>query len=313
VKLWEMSRADFDALLQRQPQMAFKMVTVLGGRLTAAHNASIQDLQEKNRQLQIAYDDLKAAQAQLVEKERLERELQLAAEIQLSILPRVLPQLPGYNFGAQLVPARFVGGDFYEFIPLDSGKIGIVIGDVSDKGVPSAIFMAQTHAFLYAEASRGLDPVEVLRRVNRHLAETNAAHLFVTVLYGILDHEQGVFTYARGGHELPLLAQMNGETHTLPWGEGQLLGILDDIVLDEQTIKMPPGSTLLLYTDGMTDIRNPAGERFGMEALENELSTLAGIRAQELCDRLVACLHSYQGDTIQDDDVTLVALKSEII
>jgi sigma-B regulation protein RsbU (phosphoserine phosphatase) len=307
-QLWEMTHADFDALLDRQPQFASKIVTVLGERLTVAHNASIRDLQEKNRQLQQAYDELKAAQAHIIEKERLERELQLAYEIQMGILPQTLPTLAGYDFGTRIVPARAVGGDFFEVIALDEDRIGFVVGDVADKGVPSAIFMAQTHAFLLAEASRGIDPAEVLRRVNRHLMKTNDAHLFVTVLYGILDRESSNFTYARAGHELPILTLVGSGVSTLPYGNGQLLGILDDPLIDEQTVTIPPGGTLLLYTDGMTDVRNSAGDLFGLDRLLSEMGSLTGIPAQEVCDRLLEKLKAYQGETAQDDDVTLVAV-----
>jgi serine phosphatase RsbU (regulator of sigma subunit) len=307
-QLWEMTHAEFDALLDRQPQLGLEIVSVLGERLTSAHNASIRDLQEKNRQLQQAYDELKAAQAQIIEKERLERELQLAYEIQMSILPQSLPSLAGYDFGTRIVPARAVGGDFFEVFALGEDRVGFVVGDVADKGVPSAIFMAQTHAFLFAEASRGLEPAEVLQRVNRHLMKTNDAHLFVTVLYGLLDRESGEFTYARAGHELPILAVAGSEASPLPYGQGQLLGILDDPIIDEQTVIIPAGGTLLLYTDGMTDVRNPEGDPFGFERLRSEVSALTGLPAQEVCDRLLEKLRAYQGNTMQDDDVTLVAV-----
>jgi sigma-B regulation protein RsbU (phosphoserine phosphatase) len=182
------------------------------------------------------------------------------------------------------------------------------VGDVADKGVPSAIFMAQTHAFLFAEASRGLDPAEVLRRVNRHLMKTNDSHLFVTVLYGLLDRKSGNFTYARAGHELPILTVAGSGARPLPHGKGQLLGILDDPIIDEQTVTIPQGGTLLLYTDGMTDVCNPEGDLFGMDRLRSELGTLTDKPAQEVCDRLLEKLKVYQGDTAQDDDVTLVAV-----
>src|SRR3712207_3101439 len=143
-----------------------------------------------------------AAQQQIIEKQRLEHELQLAYEIQTSILPRVLPQLQGYDFGATMVPARVVGGDFFEFVELGDDRVGIAVGDVTDKGMPAAIFMAQTHALLRAEAVRSAAPHEVLRCVNRHVVEMNAAGLFVTMLYGVLDRASASFSYARAGHEL---------------------------------------------------------------------------------------------------------------
>ena len=152
VRLLEMTRADFDALLHRQPGLAVKMVRVFSLRLEQQQNRTIRDLQEKNLQLTRAYEQLKAAQAQLIEKEKMERELEVARGIQQSMVPRKLPRLPGFDFGARMMPARAVGGDFFDFIPLSESTLGIVIGDVSDKGVPAALFMALTSNLLRAEA-----------------------------------------------------------------------------------------------------------------------------------------------------------------
>ncbi len=182
-----MTHADFDGLLNRQPKLAYTIVQTLTKRLDATTMLSFHDLQEKNRQLQQAYDELKAAQLQIIEKERLEHELQVAAEIQVSILPQELPAVPGYAFGALMYPARMVGGDFYDIFTMDRQRIGLVVGDVSDKGIPSAIFMARTHALIMAEALHGGTPGEILRRVNTHLIKLGQSDQFVTVLLGILD------------------------------------------------------------------------------------------------------------------------------
>ena len=163
---WSMSRAEFDDLLKRFPLLAYSMVRVSSERLDATNTSTFRDLTEKNRQLQQAYDDLKAAQEQIIEKERLERELQVAAEIQTSILPDVLPVNPRFSFGARIDPARKVGGDFYDVFPVGENRIAVLIGDVADKGVPSAIFMARVHALIMAEADSDLTPDGVLRKVN---------------------------------------------------------------------------------------------------------------------------------------------------
>mgnify|MGYP003375831754 CR=1 FL=1 len=204
IRLATLAQADFDALIDRRPALALELVRTLALRLRDADNATIRDLHEKNRQLQEAYRQLQEAHEQIVEKERLERELQLAREMQENILPREMPLLPGYDFAALMVPARAVGGDFFDFIPLHGGDLGIVVADVSDKGMPAAIFMGLTRSLVRAEASRGVFPAEVLRRVNEHLVDMNASGSFVTVLYGILHARTGEFLYARAGHELPL-------------------------------------------------------------------------------------------------------------
>lgn len=308
--LWEMSHDEFDALLHRQPIMSFELINVLSQRLTSAHDATITELQKKNEQLTLAYEELKAAQAQIIEKERLERELQVAFEIQTSILPQTLPPLEGYDFGTLMVPARAVGGDFYDIIPLSSNKVGIVIGDVADKGVPSAIFMAQTHALIYAMATRNATPSRVLQRVNQLLMKIGESSLFVTVLYGVLDKRTGTLTYARAGHELPILVSAEGQISIAPYNQGQLLGVLDKPVLDEQSLSIPPGGGVMLYTDGVTDARHSNGDSFGLERLTAELPTMVNESAQEACDRLWGRLQIFQYKTPQEDDVTLVAVRS---
>lgn len=307
-ELWGLSRADFDALLQRQPFLAYEMVRVLGSRLNEAHNRAIGELTEKNQQLQLAYEQLKAAQAQIIEKERLERELEVARQIQMGILPEHMPSMDGYDFGARISSARSVGGDFFDFIPLYDGSLAVMIGDVTDKGVPAAIFMAQVHAFLRSEAGRGLSPGGVLLNVNQHLMEMNAHGLFATVLYGILDPKNSRFIYARAGHELPLLRMADGMIKLAVQGVGQPVGILDDPVVDEQVLEIPPGSTLLLYTDGITDERNPQGERYGMARFQKDVRSLPDGTAQEVCDRILGVVLDYLQGAPQDDDVTVVAL-----
>ena len=308
--LWEMSHAEFDDLLHRQPSMAFELINVLSERLTTAHDSTIQDLQKKNLELIEAYEELKAAQAQIIEKERLERELQVAFEIQTSILPQTLPDLAGYDFGALMVPARAVGGDFYDIIPLSSDKVGIIIGDVADKGVPSAIFMAQTHALLYAMATRDASPAWVLQRVNQLLIKMGESSLFVTVLYGILDRRTNLFSYARAGHELPIVVSANGKAEIAPYNQGQLMGVLDKPMLDEQTVSIPSGGVIMLYTDGVIDARHSNGDSFGLERLIKELELPRDGSAQDQCDRLWQVLSNFQSKDAQEDDVTLVIIQS---
>ena len=272
---------------------------------------TFRDLTEKNRQLQQAYDELKAAQDQLIEKERRERELQVAAEIQLSILPDELPKVDGINFGARILPARQVGGDFYDVFEISDNRIGVLIGDVADKGVPSALFMARAHALIMAEADIGLGPGEVMQLVNRHITRLQKSTQFVTVLYGILDLATREFKYARAGHEPPLLMSGDGKVERLPHGPGMAIGLWDTITLDERAIILPPGGTLLMFTDGMTDCRDPDGEPFGMERIKQTLSGYPNLTAQQVCDEMLETLKNYQSGSKQDDDVTLVAIHLE--
>ncbi len=307
-KLLELTRADFDELLTHEPMMAYEMVRVLSSRLTTAHETHISDLQEKNRELREAFEALKAAQAQIIEKEKLERDLKLASDIQMSILPQTLPQVEGFEFGAQLVPARTVAGDMYDFIPLGRNKVGIVVGDVTDKGVSAAIVMSQTHALLRSEAYRASSPLEALKRVNQHLLDINSSGLPVTVIFGVLDGHTNAFKYARAGHELPLICTGEGEVTPAEKSLGQPLGYFDEPEIDENTITLPPGGTFLLYTDGVTEGLDDLDLASMNESLMSEISLCRGKTAQAICDHVLEVTTSRQGDQLLLDDVTLVAV-----
>jgi len=307
-RTWVMSHDKFQEIIKRWPMIAYSMLRILSQRLDATNEATFHDLTEKNRLLQKAYDELKAAQEQLIEKERLERELQVAAEIQLSILPDQLPSVAGFDFGARILPARHVGGDFYDVFDNGKNQIGVVIGDVADKGVPSAIFMARAHALIMAEADAGLLPGAVLDLVNRHITHLEKSAQFVTALYGVVNSATGEFSYARAGHEPPLILFPDGKIERVSHGPGMALGLWDAITLDEHTVKLEPNSTLVLFTDGMTDCRDPNGVSFGLERIKETLSGLVGLSAQQVCDKLFDTLMTYQNGAKQDDDVTLVAI-----
>lgn len=309
-RVLEMSRANFDELLHQKPSIAYEMLRVLSSRLREAHNESIKELKEKNRKLTEAYANLKAAQEQIIEKEIMDRELMQARDIQVSMLPRVLPKIEGLDLGASMVPARMVGGDFFDAIPLGKDRIGLVVGDVSGKGVPAALFMALTRSLLRAESGPSISPEKALRRVNRHLLGMNANDMFVTILYGVLNRKTHKFVYVRAGHELPLVWSEEGQLTKPEIGRGQLMGIFPDPVLETQSLSLPPGSTLLIYTDGVTEARNEQEQFFGEEGLIAAVPDLLNKSAQEICDALVQILTDYHGEAPQADDITLITARS---
>jgi serine phosphatase RsbU (regulator of sigma subunit) len=302
---------EFNTLLSRFPAMVCQMASVLSARTTLAENDTIRALREKNRQLAQAYQELQAAQTQLVEKEKLEHELQLAREIQRGLLTAHLPYWAGYDFGALMVPARAVGGDFFSIFAMDEERMALVVGDVMGKGVPAAIFMAQAHALLRATAGADLSPGETLRRVNRWLLKMNDRELFVTLVYGILHRTTGVFEYARAGHELPLLMSQAGQIRFAPAGEGMPLGILHDLVLDESRLILSPGELLLLYSDGVTDGSDGAGNYFGPEGLTRAVGAASDQSAQLICRSVLQAVSDFQGSEPQFDDITLLAVRRE--
>jgi serine phosphatase RsbU (regulator of sigma subunit) len=199
------SEEDWRRIWIREPQLLFPMVQSLTSRLRSADLQMIEDLTRKNEELARAYSELKAAQTALVEKERLERELELARQLQQSMLPRRFPTIPGYSVAARSLPARQVGGDFYDVIAVSPRRVVVVMADVSDKGMPAALYMALTRSLIRAEAKRSKSPREVLLRTHRLLTEISQSGMFFTAFCGVLDPLTGVMTFARAGHDRPLL------------------------------------------------------------------------------------------------------------
>jgi serine phosphatase RsbU (regulator of sigma subunit) len=306
----EMTRLDFDQLLHRQPLLAYEMVRVMSTRLQDSENLTIHDLQIKNQELTQAYNELRAAHVQIVEKEKLERELAVAREIQQSILPRTLPDIKGLDFGAKMSPTRAVAGDFYDMIWLGPDEIGLIVGDVSDKGVPASLFMALTYSLIRAEASRAVkSPRDALQTVNRLLLDMNASGMFVTVLYGILNCATLEFHYVRAGHNEPIVLDNLGKVVPLPSSLGQPLGMLPEPLIDEQRLTLPSGGTLLIYTDGVSEAFDAQREMFGEKRLAQLLHDLHPLPAQQICDQINETVNQFTRPLQPHDDITLVTVK----
>lgn len=315
-ELLVMARADFDALLQRYPSLGYELARVLSDRLEQANVRAIRHLADRNLVLQAALDELQktlsalsAAQAELVEKQKLEHELALARDIQMSLLPPALPSVPGFDFGARLLPMSQVGGDFYDFIPLGDGKLGIAVGDVSGHGMPAALIMAITLALLRAEACLGCSPSQVLTSVNEELLKLGTRRMFVTVLYGVLDASTGEFVYARAGHEPPVVALPGTAPGLADLTGGQMLGLFPEVVLSDVRQNLPPGGSLVLYTDGVIEARGAEREFFGEERLADAVLQTRAWTAQAVCDSLMAAVAAHAGGLPQQDDITIVCAR----
>jgi sigma-B regulation protein RsbU (phosphoserine phosphatase) len=270
---------------------------------------TILDLKEKNRQLTLAYEELKNAQAQIIEKEKLEHELEIARQIQQRLLPQEFPVIKNYKIGALMIPARAVGGDFFDFIPISDQLLGIVIGDVSDKGVPAALFMSLTYSLLHAEASRGGTPAEILKRVNHHLMNINSSDMFVTMILGILNLETHELDFARAGHPLPLIINKEYSPLNLKIQMGQPLGILDDPKLDDQQVKLPHGSIVIFFSDGLSETMNQKGDFFGEQRILQIVKESSKTNIQMICDKLWQAVQKFSEDIPQQDDFTIVAIQ----
>lgn len=311
VQLLEMSSADFEALLERQPALAVKILRELSIRLRNSENLTIRDLQEKNRQLTQAYLELKAAQAQLLEKEKIEQELRLARKIQESILPKEYPDLPGWQLSAYWQPARAVSGDFYDFITFPQGRLGLVVGDVTDKGMPAALVMATTRSLLrfaaLDAASHGaVSPGEIFAKVNEMLCPDIPANMFVTCLFLIFDLSGGDFVFANAGQTLPCQRTATGITELR--ARGMPLGLLPGMHYEEVEGNLAKGESILLYSDGLVEAHGPEREMFGTARLLNELCTHPG--GPETIGYLLGKLAEFTGaEWEQEDDITFVLVE----
>ncbi len=245
-------------------------------------------------------------EAEARRRERVEQELRVAQLIQQQFLPKELPELAGWQVSAYYRPAREVGGDFYDFIELPGGKVGIVIGDVTDKGVPAALVMATTRAILRGAASRLDSPGEVLGRVNELLVPDIPPQMFVTCLYGILDPATGRFVYANAGHNVPYVAHRDGVVELR--ARGMPLGLMPGMSYEEKEAELGSDDVMLLYSDGIDEAHDPDGEMFGFPRLMGAMRTAHATDA--VIDNLLGELARFTGrGWEQEDDITLVAVR----
>jgi serine phosphatase RsbU (regulator of sigma subunit)/anti-sigma regulatory factor (Ser/Thr protein kinase) len=244
--------------------------------------------------------------AEAAERERYEQELKVAQLIQQQFLPRELPRLPEWQVAAYYGPARVVGGDFYDFIDLGRGRIGVVVGDVTDKGVPAALVMARTHSILRAEAPRLISPASVLARANELLVPEMPSKMFVTCLYGVLEPATGRFTFANAGHNLPYVRTADGVVELR--ATGLPLGLLPAISYEETVATVGQGDGMLLYSDGLVEAHDPNRDMYGFPRLREAMA--ADDTGSALLDHLLDSLHAFTGaGWEQEDDITLVALQ----
>lgn len=303
---------DLQTLWERRPEMLYHVVSVLSSRLREADLQLIADLNQKNRELEQAYRELQIAQAAQIEIERLVRELELAHEIQRSMLPTEFPKIQGLDIAAWYCPARQVGGDFYDVIRLGSGRIGLVMADVSDKGMPAALFMALTRSLIRAEAQRSDSPRATLMNINKLLLEISQADMFVTVFYGLLDLAAGVLRYSRAGHDKPLLINPVSNECRCLGGRGSALGIITDINLDELEVEMHIGEYLLLYTDGVVDAVSRDGEVFGIDRLIETVCSCGDQNTSKTCSGVFDTVQQFTTGHPQFDDMALLMVSMDV-
>jgi sigma-B regulation protein RsbU (phosphoserine phosphatase) len=258
---------------------------------------------ERTRELAAKNASLEQAQAQL------KAELEVARALQIAILPATFPAKPGCDGAARMIPATTMGGDFYDFIELPDGRIGLVMADVSGKGVPAAFFMAVARTNLRDLAVNYPEPGACLAQTNEMLCAQNPMELFVTVFYCVFDTSTGTLRYANGGHNPPYVRRADGSVEALAGAGGLVLGVMPGVSFPDHTVQLLPGDRLVLYTDGVTEAFNSADEPYGVERLLAEVKAHGDGAAGALVERICRSVTVFADTAPQSDDITLTVLK----
>jgi sigma-B regulation protein RsbU (phosphoserine phosphatase) len=268
------------------------------------------------RDFRVMQDSLKDYIRQLTEttaaRERMESELRIAHDIQMSILPKTFPPFPTreeFDLYALIAPAREVGGDFYDFFQISDNLLCFVIGDVSGKGVPAALFMAVTKTLIKSCAKEDVTPDAILSHVNQELAAENDACMFVTLFCGLFDMKGGEIQYANAGHNPPLVIKRDGTTEWLPRAGSLVAGAMQGVQYQCEKLQLSPGDSLYLYTDGVTEAMNPAGELYSEEKLKEDLSGLAGRDITDIIREVTDSVHRFADGAPQSDDITMMMIR----
>jgi len=311
-------------LRQHHPMLRSVIVSAYGdmSNIRMALNRGAFDFITKPidfRDLEITLDrTIREAVAQKVaaaNRERLlalQKELDVAREIQESIVPREFPPFPEREdvaIHASMLPAKEVGGDFFDFFLIDRDRIGFAIGDVSGKGVPAALFMAVSRTLLRATASRGFAPDECMQQVNQTLHQESISSMFVTCFYGVLNTRTGEIHCSNGGHNPPYILRADGRVEAVEVFGGLILGAFRHAAYEKREIGLQPGDCIFLYTDGITEAMNPDGEQFTSERLVESLKSVNGSAVEEIVRKVIEDVRGFTAGAAQSDDMTILAVR----
>ncbi len=238
----------------------------------------------------------------------LQNELSIASQLQQSILPNIPPVTEGCEVSANMEPARNVGGDFYDYFKLDN-HVGLVVADVSDKGIPASMFMMSSRTALKGAAIGVREPKMVLTEVNNQLQQDNPTFMFVTLIYALFDPDTGLLTYSIAGHDPPLLVSASGTVTELPLTKGIAVGIAADVVYTQESVTLNPGDTVVLYTDGVTEAMNADNQQFGMGRLAEVFEGNPPESATAANEAVFEYVRNFAGDAPQSDDITCLSLR----
>ncbi len=253
--------------------------------------------------------------ARLYEEERnllkMQQEVKLASQIQTDLLPKEFPSLPGYDIAGATFPARTIGGDYFDFIQVDEHKLAICLGDVSGKGLPAALLMANLQASLRSQTYNGNSVKECIARCNHQLYQSTSPEKFATLFYGIVDTQNHTLTYCNAGHEPPFLISGGGKPFRLNEG-GTMMGIMDGFPFEEAVVSLQPGDILVSYSDGVTEAMNVIKEQFGESKLADLIRENADIPAEKIIEEIVKAVRTHAGEAPQYDDITALVIRREL-
>ena len=309
----------------RNPALKVIMVSAYGdmGNIRQAMNNGAFDFATKP----IDLDDLSVTIEKAIEQieyvhrmqkehtqlESLKGDLAVASEIQQAILPRMFPPFPDLidkmDIAASMMPAKDVGGDFYDFFRIDNDRIGFVIADVSGKGIPAAIFMAVSRTLIRATGIRGGSASDCLAYSNKLLAAESVNCMFVTVFYGIMNTKTGEVSYCNAGHNPPYVLKKNGEVSALPMSQDPMVGAIDGIEFHEASLQLEHGDSLVMFTDGVTEAMNVNNEEFGEQRLEDTLADVTMHSCQQIVEVIKDDVAAFAGEAEQSDDITVLTLR----
>ncbi|MBO6189048.1 MAG: SpoIIE family protein phosphatase [Prevotella sp.] len=274
------------------------------------------DLEDLERTIDKAVEQISYIKNSMEEHNQLESlktELTVAGEIQQAILPSIFPPFPEYDdvmdLAALMTPAKNVGGDFYDFFRIDQDRIGVVIADVSGKGIPAAIFMAVSRTLIRTIGLQNVSPGTCLTKSNDLLCQESVNSMFVTVFYAIYNVKTGELSYCNGGHNAPYILRADGSVELLLTSINCMVGAVEGINFANDTAQLGVGDTLVMFTDGVNEAFNTSNEEYGDERLQQSLATLKGKNCRELIEAQLANVKAFAGDAAQSDDITLMALQ----
>ena len=258
-------------------------------------------------------DYIKKSQEEHSQLESLKTDLAVAAEIQQAILPRIFPPFPEdealMDLAALMTPAKDVGGDFYDFFRIDQDHIGLIMADVSGKGVPAAIFMAVSRTLIRTVGLSGVSAAECLAKSNELLSKESVDAMFVTVFYTIYNTKTGELSYCNGGHNSPYILRADGRVEQMPMSTNCLVGVIAGAPFDSAEEQLNPGDTLVMYTDGVNEAFNNAFEEYGESRMEACLGRLNGQSCRDVVNGLLEDVRTFVNGAPQSDDITIMALK----